>query len=119
MVRVLGVVLVLGLALVGCGGQPSTCEEVADQTVELMQRIIDDIEQEAGDMSVTDFLDSAESLPESETFAEESQKLNKRGTELGCDQTDLDALIAARIGSLHAETPVGQFIMDQIQSVDT
>jgi hypothetical protein len=84
-----------------------------------MQRIIDDIEEEAGDMSVTDFLDSGESLPSSDTFAEESQNLNERATELGCDQTDLDALIADRISSLQAETPVGQFIMETIQSEDT
>jgi hypothetical protein len=119
MVRVLALVLAMGLALASCGGEASTCEEVADQTVELMQRIIDDIEEEAGDMSVTDFLDAGASLPSSDTFAEESQELNERATELGCDQTDLDALIAERISSLHAETPVGEFIMETIQAGET
>ena len=119
MVRILTVVLMLGLVLAACGGQASTCEEVADQTVESMQRIIDDIEEKAGDMSVTDFLDAGASLPSSDTFAEESQKLNERATELGCDQTDFDALIAERIGSLHAETPVGEFIMETIQAGET
>ncbi len=116
MIRVLVGVVVLGLGLAACGGEASTCEEVADETVELMQRIIDDVEEDVGDMEVADFLESGASLPSPESFSEESEKLNDRATELGCTPTDLDALIAERIGSLTSETPVGEFIKEAVQA---
>jgi hypothetical protein len=114
--RVLVGAVVLGLVLAACGGEASTCEEVADETVALMQRIIDDVEADVGDMEVADFLESGASLPSSDSFSEESQKLNDRATELGCTPTDLDALIAERMDTLTSETPVGKFIKEAIQA---
>ncbi len=116
MIRVLVGVVVFGVLVAACGGEASTCEEVADETVALMQGIIDDVEEDVGDMEVAAFLESGASLPSPESFSEESTKLNDRATELGCTPTDLDALIAERIDTLTSETPVGEFIKEAVQA---
>ena len=114
--RAVAGVLLSALALTACSSEPATCEEVANERVEQMQRIIDDFDEKFGDMPVDDFLESGATPQSPESFSEESQKLNDRATELGCVPTDLDALIAARIDTLTAETPVGEFIKDAIQA---
>ncbi|MGB5656958.1 MAG: hypothetical protein WBN35_10165, partial [Acidimicrobiia bacterium] len=62
-------IVVLAVALSACGGgQPETCDEVADETVKLMQELIDDVEKEVGDVSIEDLLASGGDLPSIEHF---------------------------------------------------
>ena len=61
-------VLVLALVLSACGGEPQTCGDIADVTVDLMQNLIDDVEKEVGDMTVEDLLATQGELPPVEEF---------------------------------------------------
>ena len=38
--------MLIVLVLAACGGEASTCEEIADQTIDLAQQLIDDVEDE-------------------------------------------------------------------------
>ena len=49
--------VVLALVFSACGGgQPETCDEIADATIELMQELIDDVDDEVGDTSVEELI---------------------------------------------------------------
>jgi hypothetical protein len=117
MTRPLSVVLVLlALLLAGCGGEASTCEEIADQTIDLAQQLIDDVEDEVGDLSLDTILSGENGLPAVEDYAERSDRIDARAAELGCASADLELLVAQRTDRLTAETPVGVFIVDAIRS---
>ena len=110
-------VVVLALGLVACGGgQPETCDEVADVTIDLMQDLIKDVEQEVGDMSVEELIATGGELPSVERFQEDAANIDEQAAELGCTQTQIQDAVTARANSLEAETPIGQFIIEAIRS---
>lgn len=113
--RVLALFAFLGLVLAGCGGEASTCEEVADEAIALTQKLIDDVESELGDVSLDEVFSAGE-LPSLDGFAEDSERIDVRAAELGCSAEDLQALVAERADQLSAETPVGEFILNTIGS---
>ena len=113
-------ILLIGLAVVAaaCSSQPETCSEVADETIVLMQDLIDEVESELGEMSVEELIasfGSGEELPSVVAFEEKAEQLSERAGELGCTQEQLDAAVADRTDRLEAETPLGQFIIDGIE----
>lgn len=113
--RLVPLVLV-ALVFAGCGGEASTCEEIADQTIDLAQQLIDDVEDEVGDLPLDAVLSAEDGLPAAEDYAERSDRIDARAAELGCAPADLEALVAERADRLTAETPVGLFIVDAIRS---
>lgn len=114
--NVLALIVVLAVALSACGGgQPETCDEVADETVKLMQELIDDVEKEVGDVSIEDLLASGGDLPSIEHFEEDSEKIDERATELGCTPAEIQNGVAARANQLEADTPIGQFLIEAIR----
>jgi hypothetical protein len=110
----LGVVLVLALS--ACGGEPRTCEDVADVTVDLMQDLIDDVEKEVGDMSVEELIETQGDLPSVEGFQEDAAKIDERAIELGCTQAEIQASVIEQSGRLEAATPIGRFIIEAIRT---
>ncbi len=109
--------LVLALVLSACGGgQPETCEDIADVTVDLMQNLIDDVEEEVGDMTVEELNATGGDLPSVEQFEEEATKINERALELHCSQATIESLVAERVNQLEATTPIGQFMVEAIRS---
>ena len=109
--------LVLALVLSACGGgQPETCEDIADVTVDLMQDLIDDVEEEVGDMTVEELNATGGDLPSVEKFENEATKINDRAIELECSQTTIESLVAERVHRLEATTPIGQFMIEAIRS---
>ena len=109
--------LVLTLVLSACGGgQPETCEDIADVTVDLMQNLIDDVEEEVGDMTVEELIATQGDLPSVEQFQEEATKINERAVELECTQPTIESLVAERVHQLEATTPIGQFMIEAIRS---
>jgi hypothetical protein len=111
------VVVVLALALAACGGgEPQTCDEVADVTVDLMQELINDVEREVGDMSVEELLATGGSLPSVEGFQDEASAIDEQAAKLGCTQTEIESAVMTRVGGLEADTPIGQFIIEAIRS---
>ena len=109
-------VLVLALVLSACGGEPQTCGDIADVTVDLMQNLIDDVEKEVGDMTVEDLLATQGELPPVEEFQDEATKINERAVELECSQATIEALVADRVNRLEGTTPIGQFMIEAIRS---
>ena len=110
-------VLVLSLVLSACGGgQPETCEDIADVTIDLMQDLIEDVEEEVGDMTVEELNATGGDLPSVEKFEEEATKINERALELQCTQATIESLVAERVDQLEATTPIGQFMVEAIRS---
>ena len=104
------------LVVAACGGgQAETCDELAEETVELMQRLIDDVEKEMGDASIEDLLASGGDLPSVEHIEEDSAKIDERAAELGCTQAEIQNAVAARANQLEASTPIGQFLIEAIR----
>lgn len=115
--RIVLLAIVLVLALSACGGgEPETCEDVADVTVDLMQDLIDDVEKEVGDMSVEELIDTQGELPSVDEFQEDAAKIDERAIELGCTQTEIQESVATQAGRLEASTPIGQFIIEAIRT---
>ena len=109
--------LVLALVLSACGGgQPETCEDIADVTIDLMQDLIDDVEKEVGDMTVEELVETQGDLPSVEHFQEEATKINEQAVELECSQATIESLVAERVHQLEASTPIGQFMIEAIRS---
>jgi hypothetical protein len=109
-------IVAFALVLAACGGgQAETCDELADETVELMQRLIDDVEKEMGDVSIEDLLASGGDLPSVEHIEEDSAKIDERAAELGCTQAEIQNGVAARANQLEANTPIGQFFIEAIR----
>ena len=112
---VLPLILALFVLLPACGGQPETCDELADETIKLVQALIDDVEKELGDMSVEELIASGGELPSVERFEEDAAKIDERAEELGCTQTEIQSAVAARANQLEAETPIGRFLIEAIR----
>ena len=112
-------VFVLALVVAACGNsQPETCDEVADQTIELMQDLIDDVEKEFGEESLDDIIArmlAGEELPSVVAFEEQADELSQRAGELGCTQEQLEEAVASRTDRLEATTPLGEFIIEGIE----
>ncbi len=108
--------VVLALVLSACGGQPQTCDDIADVTVDLMQDLIDDVEKEVGDMPVEEFIATQGELPSVEKYQDEATKINERAVELECSRATIGTLVAERIHRLEASTPIGRFMIDLVRS---
>lgn len=111
-------IAVLALIAVGCSSQPETCDEVADETIVLMQNLIDEVESELGEMSVEELIESfgaGEEVPSVAAFEEKAEELSERAGELGCTQQQLEAAVGERTDRLEATTPLGQFILEAIK----
>jgi len=109
-------VIVLSLLLAACGGgEAKTCDDIADQTLNLMQDLINDVEAEVGDMTVQELIDTGGDLPSIDQFQEDATKIDERAAELGCTQTEITADIASRVGELEATTPIGTFLIQAIR----
>jgi len=111
------VVIVLALVLSACGGrQAKTCDDLADQTIDLMQDLIDDVEAEVGDMTVEELIATGGDLPSVDQFEKEAAKIDERAVELSCTQSDITAGVAQRVDQLEAHTPIGEFLIKAISS---
>ncbi len=118
-IRRLPILLVaLSLFAVGCGGSISAenCDELVDETIELFQRLIDDVDSEFDDMSVEDFLATGGELPSIEKFEEDAATIDELGAELGCTQTEIASAVQNRVGELTAESDLGRFLIDAIRA---
>ena len=109
-------IAVFALVLAACGGgQAETCDELAEETVNLMQELIDDVEKEVGNVSVEELIATGEALPSVEGFEEDAAKIDDRAAELGCTQTEVQNGVAARANQLEANTPIGQFLIEAVR----
>jgi len=116
--RTLMLIIVLALLAASCGGSISAdnCDELVDETIELFQRLIDDVDSEFDDMSVEDYLATGGELPSVEQFEEDAAKIDELGAELGCTQSEIASAVQARVGELTAESDLGRFLIDAIRA---
>jgi hypothetical protein len=109
--------IALSLVLSACGGgQPETCEDISDVTIDLMQELIDNVEEEVGDMTVEELVATQGDLPSVEQFQEEATTINEQALELECSQATIESLVAERVDQLEATSPIGQFMIEAIRS---
>ena len=80
-----------------------------------MQGLIDDVDDEVGDTSVEELVETGGDLPSVERFEGEAAKIDERAAELGCTQSEVQNAVAARVGRLEADTPIGQFLIEAIR----
>jgi len=106
-------IAVLGLVLTACGEGTSSCEDIATETVDLVQEVIDEIDQ----MSPEEIAGQGESGPSFLTdFDEQAEQLSDEATSLGCTSEEMSELIRAQAGSLTAESEFGRFFVELVQT---
>ncbi len=115
--RIIVLLLAFGLLAAACSDPISAanCDELADETMELFQRLIDDVDSEFEDMSVADFLATNGELPSVERFEEDAEKIDELATELGCTQSRISAAVRERTNELTAESDLGRFLIDALR----
>jgi hypothetical protein len=113
-------VLTLALITSACGGgdeiTASSCDDVVDQTVQLFQQLIDDIDAEFEELAIEEFVARADDLESFAAFREDSETIEMLSDELGCENAEIGAGVASQVGTLTAETTVGRFVIDAIIS---
>jgi hypothetical protein len=124
MKKTLGLLLALTMVVAACGDDDggggvgnstdpataSSCDELADVTINLLQEAIDSV----SDLSVADFMDIAatgEMPPAVERLDTMGNDLEARAGQLGCDDADAQRLVCARIDQLEANSEVADLIL--------
>lgn len=117
--RLLPLLIALSLVAAACSSSSisaSNCDEVADETMSLFQRLIDDVDTEFGDMTVQEFIDTGGDLPSIQKFQEDAATIDDIATELGCTQAEISAAVASRVDELTASSDLGRFLISGIRS---
>ncbi len=115
----LHIVLLVGALLVaGCSGgsAASSCDDLAAETIDLLQALIDDVDAEFDSMSIEEFIAQGENLPSLESFREKSAAIDRRAEELECTELEITTGVAQRVGELTAKTRLGQFVINLLTS---
>jgi SMC interacting uncharacterized protein involved in chromosome segregation len=116
--RLLVLLVAISLFAAACGGSisASNCEELADETIELFQRLIDDVDAEFDELTVEEFLQTGGDLPSVEQFEEDAAKIDELAVELGCTQSQIGSAVQDRVNELTAESDLGRFLIDAIRA---
>jgi len=101
--------------LVACSSGAATCDELADEAIDLIQELIDDVEAELGDASL-DELGATQDLPSLDEYERKAGELDGKADDLGCSNSELSDLVSARGDQLEATTPIGNLIIEGITS---
>ncbi|MEN8041617.1 MAG: hypothetical protein ABFR95_08960, partial [Actinomycetota bacterium] len=98
--RILVLLVALGMLAAACGDSisASNCDELADETMELFQRLIDDVDAEFQDMTVEDYMATYGDLPSLEKLEEDAATIDDLAIELGCSQSEISAAVQNRVG---------------------
>lgn len=112
--RLVLIAAAVGLVAAACGGGGASCESIADDGMELVQDLIDEIDS----MSQEEL--EAAILGEGflADFEEKAEEIDDRASEAGCSDEEMQMLVNERAGSLTAETEFGQLLLDGVQSGD-
>jgi hypothetical protein len=117
--RPMVVVVVLAVLASACSGNSisaDTCDEVTDVTIEMLQRLIDDVDAQAGELTVQDFIDADGDLPSIDAYEADAARIDEIAEELGCSQAEISAAVEARAGELTANSDLGRFLVNAIRS---
>ena len=118
--KIVVAIVTISVVAAACGGNDeisaSTCDEVVDETVELFQRLIDDIDTEFADVGLEEFVEQADDLESFTEFQDDAAEIGALADELGCADAEMAVGVASQVGSLTAETTVGRFVIDALLS---
>jgi len=117
--RFLATFVAVAVAVAACSGDRITaesCDEVVDVTMDLLQRLIDDVDAQAGDLTVQDFIDSEGELPSVARFEEDAAKIDEIAAELGCTRSEISSAVDARVAELTTTTDLGRFLINAIRA---
>lgn len=109
----------MAIVAAGCSSNDvsaTTCDEVVDETMELFQNLIDDVDREFVDLTVADFMATEGDLPSLAAFEEDAQQIDEIAAELGCTQSQISEAVGERVGELTATTDLGRFLIDALRS---
>jgi hypothetical protein len=111
--RLVVVFAAFGLVVAACGGGSSSCEDIANETVDLVQSVIDDLDQ----MSPEEIAGQGEGGPGFlAEFDEQAEKLADDAASAGCTDEEMSELIKEQAGSLTAESELGKLFVDLVNS---
>lgn len=119
MPRILTVLAAFALLIAACGGDSisaTNCEELADETIGMFQRLIDDVDEEFGEMTMEEFVASGDELPSVEEFEEDAATIDELATELDCSPDEMSAEVAQRLDTLTAQSDLGRFLIDAMRA---
>jgi hypothetical protein len=116
--RLLAIAIAVSVLASACsgGGEAATCQDLAVQTIGLLQSLIDDVDAEIESMTIEEFIENGDNLPSVESFGEESAAIDARAQELDCPHDEIAAGVAARVGDLRAQTQLGRFVINLLVS---
>ncbi len=121
--RLVSVALAFALLATACGGGQQeitidNCGDVVDETLELLQRLVDDVDTEFshGEMTVEAFIANEGNLPSVDRFTKDAEKIDKIGKDLGCTQSEIQQSMLERIDELTASTDLGRFLITAIRT---
>ena len=116
------VVLTLALVAAACGGSDeitaSNCFEIVDETVELYQTLIDDLDAEFEALTIDEFVAEAQDLELIATFQDDVEMIGDLSDSLGCTDEQIAAGIASQADSLSSKTIVGRLVIDALITGD-
>jgi hypothetical protein len=113
--------VVVAVLVASCGGsgEAKTCDDIADQTVEQMQKLVDAVDDEFGAMTLDEFFATDGEPSNLAELSKESDAIEKRWEELGCTDEEVAARISTQIGGLTADTDIGRLFLDLVVTSGT
>lgn len=103
----------LGLVAAACGGDDAggSCESVADDAIQVIQDVIDELDSLTLDeLAAMD--DEPEAIADMERRADE---LQDKANDLGCSDSTMEELLNARVGDLKAEGMFGELLVSELE----
>ncbi len=110
--RLLATVAAVALVAGACGGDGNTCGGIADEAIELVQDLIDEMDE----MTLEDLAALDQSF--TADFEAGVQQLVDDADGANCGDDQMTDLIRDRVGGLTSDSDVGQIFIDQFLSDD-
>lgn len=104
----------LGLVAAACGGDSGggSCESVADEAIEVIQEVIDEMDS----LSLEEIASMEEEPAVLQDMEKRADELQVQADELGCSDAEMEQLLNARAGNLTADGMFGELLVDELQS---
>ena len=97
----------------GGGGSANTCAGLADDGIDLIQDVLDELR----DLSLEDIAALGDSPPAAlDDLETRGNALQTKADELNCSSEEMQNLISDRVGSLKANGPFAELILQGIRS---
>jgi hypothetical protein len=107
-------VAALGLLAAACGGDSGggSCESVADEAIEVIQEVIDEMDS----LSLEEIAAMEEEPEVIQDMEKRADELQQQANDLDCSDAEMESLLNARVGNLNAEGMFGQLLVDELQT---